>query len=133
MEMGYSAYTVDTDFRVAAGNVAAALSAINAEFDGEFATLADAVEELASFEDCLLDDDGDFVLGFHHDRYVDATETLLDVLGRFAVEGSYARFDGEDGSLFGFRVVDGRLHTESGSYAWTLDPESPQVSERGVA
>lgn len=131
--MGYSAYSVDTDFRVAAGEVAAALSAVNTRFQTEFSNLADAVEELASFEDCRLDDDGGFVLGSHTDMYTSVTDLLLNVLGRFAVEGSYVRFDGEDGSLFGFRVVDGRLRTESGSYAWTLDPEVPQVSGRGVA
>lgn len=131
--MGYSAYSVDTDFRVAAGEVAAALSAVNTRFQTEFSDLADAVEELASFEACWWDADGGFVLGSHTDKYVDATETLLEVLGRFAVDGSHVRFDGEDGSLFGFRVVDGRLRTESGSYAWTLDPEALQVSGRGVA
>lgn len=131
--MGYCAYAVDTDFRVSADAVAAALVAVNAEFEREFDELAEAVEELASFEDCWLDDDGGFALGAHHDKYYDATESLLDVLGRFAVDGSYVRFDGEDGSLFGFRVVDGRLRTESGSYAWTLDPEAAQVCELGVA
>jgi hypothetical protein len=131
--MGYCAYILESDFRIDSSNVAAALAAVNAEFDGEFTSLVDAVGDLTSFEQCGSDDEHGFELGEHHDKYYDATDVLLDVLGRFAVEGSIARFDGEDGSLFGFRVVDGQLRTESGDYVWALDPELPPQPGQEVA
>lgn len=127
--MGYSAYTVEVDFAIEPDKVDAALAAVNAEFGAEFGdgfvSLVDAVVDLSSFEECEIDAGGVFRLGHHVDKYLSATDMLLDVLGHFAIEGSVARFDGEDGSLFGFRVVNGQTCTEWGDYVWRLDSELP--------
>lgn len=123
MVMGYCADAFDWNFRVEATEVPGALAAVNAGFGGEFASLVEAVEELANFEDSEIDESGAFVLGRHHDRYFNDTEKLLGVLSGFAADGSYVRLDGEDGCLFGFRVVNGRLREEYGECVWTLRPE----------
>lgn len=141
--MGYSAYSVEVDFSIEPEQVESALAAVEAEFCGEsraaygiaeggFASLTDAVEQLTSF-DCEFDEAGVFRLGSHVDKYFSSTDILLDVLGRFAVEGSIARFDGEDGSLFGFRVVDGQTCTEWGDYVWRLDSQLPPGPGQEVA
>jgi hypothetical protein len=49
---------------------------------------------------------------------------MLAVLAPFAVEGSSVRMLGEDDCLFGFRVLDGQLRTESGRFMWSLDGET---------
>ncbi len=85
----------------------------------------DAVEELTSFEQCVIDAAGVLQLGHHGDGYLIGTDELLTVLGDFAVEKSCASFAGEDGSLFGFRVVSGKTCTEWGDYLWRLDSELP--------
>ncbi|RFZ09794.1 hypothetical protein DSM43518_02545 [Mycobacterium marinum] len=126
--MGYCAYSLECDFRVEATEVRAALAAVHAAFGVEFTSLVEAVEELANFDECEIDESGAFILGRHVDSYLEDTEKLLRVLGGFAVDGSFARFDGEDGSLFGFRVVNGRLREEYGDYVWTLAP----TGSRGV-
>jgi hypothetical protein len=131
--MGDCAYTLGCDFRVSAEKVASALSVVCEEFDAEFVTLLDAVQNLTSFEECELDEVDGFTLGSHRDKYVTGTDELLYVLGRFAEEGAYTRFEYGDGSLFGFRVVDGRLRSESGDYVWTLDPEPSPVTTLGAA
>ncbi|MCH9729042.1 MAG: hypothetical protein K0U84_05075 [Actinomycetia bacterium] len=136
--MGYYANTVDSDFRIPAEKVPAALAAVNAALsvvnaglggqfystasDGGHSTLADAVEEMTSFEGCEEGGSEDFILGGHCDKYLSRTEKLLAILAAFATDGSYVRFHGEDDSLFGFRVIDGRLRAESGDYTWSLDP-----------
>ncbi|PBJ31911.1 hypothetical protein XV03_18860 [Mycobacterium avium subsp. hominissuis] len=127
--MGYDAYTVDVDFTIPADQVPTALAAVEAEF-GSYASLADAVEDITCFEDCEEDPDQWFSLGHHREKYLSGTDQLLEILGRFATDGSYVRFDGEDGALFGFRVVDGRLREESGDYVWHLDPERPLAPQR---
>lgn len=124
--MGYSASSVDTDFRVPADSVGAALAALNEAFDSDYPTLTDAVEELTSFQDCSKPSrDDEFVLGYHCDTYTSVTDQVLAVLGRHAVEGSYVRLLGGDDSLFGFRVVDNHLREEHGSFAWALPRSEP--------
>lgn len=119
--MGYSASSVDNDFRVPANSVGVALAALNEAFSVEYPTLTDAVENLTSFQECSeASRDEDFVLGYHCDKYTSSTDQVLAVLGRYAVEGSYVRFIGCDDSLFGFRVVDSQLREERGSFTWTL-------------
>lgn len=119
--MGYSASSVDNDFRVPADSVGAALAALNEAFGVDYPTLTEAVEDLTSFQDCSEPSrDGEFVLGYHCDTYTSVTDRVLAVLGRHAVEGSYVRLLGGDDSLFGFRVVDSHLREERGSFAWTL-------------
>lgn len=128
--MGYSASSVDNDFRVPADSVGAALAALNEAFGVDYPTLTDAVEELTSFQDCSASSCGDeFVLGYHCDTYTSVTDQVLTVLGRYAVEGSYVRLLGEDDSLFGFRVVDSHLRDEHGSFAWALP--RPEPSQHG--
>ena len=127
--MGYYADSVESDFTIPADKFDAALEAINAEELWKFwhggretvyADLIDAVEETTSFEGWEVTN-GEFVLGWHNDKYLTGTDEVLKVLARFANDGSYVRFSGEDHSLFGFRVVDGELRSESGSIGWTLD------------
>lgn len=119
--MGYSASSVDNDFRVPANSVGAALAALNEAFSVDYPTLTDAVEDLTSFQECSeASRDDDFVLGYHCDTYTSSTDQVLTVLGRYAVEGSYVRLLGGDDSLFGFRVVDSQLREECGSFTWAL-------------
>jgi hypothetical protein len=120
--MGYYAETVEVDFTILAEAVPAALAAVLARFGGEHATLADAVEWNTSFEGCEDDPGAGFTLGWHNEKYLSDTEALLATLAPFARNGSYVRFHGEDGSLFGSRIVDGRLRDEWGDYTWTLQP-----------
>lgn len=131
--MGTSAYTVDRDFCIPRENVEAALAAVNSAFEQKFADLAVAVQELTCFEDNETNQGGAFILGRHQDSYVEDTEKLLGVLGAFAPRGSYVRFEGQDGDLFGFRVVDGRLREESGDYVWTLNPTDDELPAAGAA
>lgn len=128
--MGYSANSVDTDFTVPADNVPDALAALNASLTDDpqgagYTSLAAAVDGCGGFSDS--DDPGDdvnydgFRLGYHTDSWWEAAESALTVLAPFATEGSYVRLIGEDDCLFGFRVVDGKLRTETGDFTWTLD------------
>lgn len=123
--MGYNANTIECDFTVPADRVQQALDALRADeaigCTGNYESLADAVEDLTCFMDCSEGEDGSFSLGYHSDKYLSCTDAVLDVLGRFASEGSYVRFMGEDDCLFGFRVADGVLRTESGDFVWTVD------------
>lgn len=143
--MGYSVDTWETDFHIPANKVKAALAAINAdptlnrpcwnrahnalgnasEHDCQrtkpFDSLTEAVEELTGFHDCEEDDADGFRLGYHLDKWLGGEE-MLHVLGRFADEGSFARFVGEDSELFGYRVVDGRLRDETAHVTWTVTP-----------
>jgi hypothetical protein len=135
--MGYYADTVDTDFVVPAANIAAALAAVtensgteSASTDNRRELLTDpadkliaAVRDRTCFE-CEVTDDGDFVLSYHHDKWLSATETVLAALAQFATEGAYVRLSGEDHCLFGYRVVGGKLREESGVTEWRLDSES---------
>lgn len=132
--MGYNANTVDVDFTIPADKIDAALEAVNAaelwnDWCGQqeivYDNLIAAVEDNTSFECCEINDGG-FSLGWHGDKYVSATDTLLAALAPFANEGSYVRFLGEDDSLFGYRVVDGKLRSERGEYIWKLDDDSAQ-------
>lgn len=143
--MGYSVNTWETDFHIPADKVAGALAEINADSalerpcwsrghygDGStphdcqrtkpFDSLTEAVEELAGFHDCEEDDTDGFRLGHHLDKWHSETEDLLHVLGRYAEEGSYVRFIGEDDELFGYRVVDGKLHPEDATITWSVSP-----------
>ncbi len=132
--MGYSASSVDNDFRVPADAVNAALSALRHEFGEHHATLTQAVEDLTSFQECSQPSrDEDFVLGYHCDTYFPATDKVLDILGRHATEGSYVRLIGADDCLFGFRVVDGQLRAERGSFTWALSDQEPALHSSGPA
>ena len=128
--MGYCANTVEVDFGVPADKVPGALAAVNELLAsiglGEFSSLTDAVEESTCFQECTEDSDDGFRLGYHHDKYLTDTDNILYVLGRFATEGSYVRLLGEDDCLFGFRVVEGQLRTETGGFTWRLDPAPEQ-------
>lgn len=144
--MGYSVDTWETDFHIPADKVAAALADINAdpvkhrpcynrahsyalagapEHDCQrskpFDSLTEAVEELTGFHDCEEDDIDGFRLGYHLDKWA-GSEEVLYTLGRYADEGSYVRLIGEDSELFGYRVVEGKLHTEDATVTWTLSP-----------
>ena len=135
--MGYYADTVDTDFVVPAANIVAALAAVtensgteSASTDNRRELLTDpadkliaAVRDRTCFE-CEVTHDGDFVLSYHHDKWLTATETVLAALAPFATEGGYVRLSGEDNRLFGYRVVGGKLREESGVTEWRLDSES---------
>jgi hypothetical protein len=127
--MGYCAYSLEVDWTIEPDRIDDALAAVNSElgeqFDGGFTSLIEAVEELSSFEHCEIDEAGVFRLGHHGDKYLTGTDELLIVLGDFTVEDGFARFDGEDGSLFGFRVVSGKTCTEWGDYVWRLDSDLP--------
>lgn len=118
------ANSIDSDFTIPPANTAAALEAVRAAFEVSGpATLAEVVEEITCFEECEEDVAAGFRLGWHHDKWFDSTEQMLAVLAPFAVEGSSVRMLGEDDCLFGFRVLDGRLRTESGSFVWSVDGE----------
>lgn len=148
--MGYCADNYEVDFRIPADKAGAALAAINAEprlaprcwhrshtvvtipapdaadhvcrADRPFTTLADAVEDNTGFHDCEVGLDGEFALGCHLDKWTDTTEMVLKVLAPFAVEGSCVRMIGEDQTLFGYRVVEGRLVDESATVTWDIAP-----------
>lgn len=135
--MGYTAYTVDTDFTVPADKIDAALAAVDAalnkiietrnpaftaNFTAEFTSLAEAFEENTGFDNSEEDETG-FRLGNHTDKYFDEeVEGLLGALAPFAAEGSYVRFQGEDDALWGFRVIAGQLENESGNFVWKVIP-----------
>lgn len=145
--MGYMGYRVDsweTDFRISADKIAAVLAEVNADpaltrpcwnrahnINGDviephdcqrtklFKLLTDVVEELTGFHDCEEGIDG-FRLGYHLDnKWHPITDDVLNVLGRYADEGSFARFSA-DSQLFGYRVIDGKLHTESAVVTWSV-------------
>lgn len=143
--MGYSVDTWEVDFHIPADKAQAALDAINADpalvrpcynrahqYNGDkyephdcqrknqFDSLTEAVEELTGFHDCEEDDTDGFRLGHHLDKWLSATDDLLHLLGRYAVEGSYVRLMGEDSELFGYRVVDGKTSTESATVTWSV-------------
>lgn len=122
--MGYYANSVEVDFSIPPESVEAALEAINSSEklrpawrSGDWIELHEAVEDLTSFEESEIDDDG-FNLGHHHDKYSSYTDALLEVLTPFAREGSYVRFNGESDELFGFRVFEGKLRSEFGVIEW---------------
>lgn len=144
--MGYSVDTWETDFHIPADRVAAALADINADpvkhrpcynrahsyaladepaHDCQrtkpFDSLTEAVEELTGFHDCEEDETDGFRLGYHLDKW-SGSEEVLYTLGRYADEGSFVRFMGEDNELFGYRVVDGKLHTEDATVTWAVSP-----------
>ncbi|WP_149653479.1 hypothetical protein [Mycobacterium simiae] len=131
--MGYCANSVDMDFTVPADKVDAALAALNEVLFSPalggfsaghpYASLLEAVEGNTGFMECA-DIGGAFVLGCHCDKYCSVTDDVLETLARFAIEGSYVRFIGEDDRLFGFRVVDGRLRAESGGFSWKVEAEA---------
>ncbi len=132
--MGFCANSVECDFVIPADKVSAALAAVNAvlfdesassgvTYEGGYESLSEALEDRTCFMDCEEDAEKGFILGYHCDKWLGGTDELLDVLGKFATEGSYVRCVGEDDCLFGFRVVDGRTHSETGNYVWTLDKE----------
>lgn len=132
--MGYSASSVDNDFRVPANSVGTALAALNETFCVDYPTLTDAVEDLTSFQECSeASRDEDFVLGYHCDTYTSSTDQVLAVLGRYAVEGSYVRLLGGDDTLFGFRVVGSQLREERGSFTWTLSDQEADPHGSGPA
>ena len=147
--MGYSVNTWETDFHIPADRVKEALADINANptmqrscWDrahyalsatvGEvaahdcqrikpFESLTEAVEELTGFHDCEEDGTDGFRLGYHLDKWR-GSEEVLYTLGKYADEGSFVRFMGEDNELFGYRVVDGKLRTEDAIVTWQLSP-----------
>lgn len=120
--MGYYADSIDTDFTIPAANIAAALFAVNSneDFGGSYTSLDEFVRDFTSFEENTEDEDG-FHLGHHVDKFLSYTEEVLAALAPAAAEGSYVRFIGEEQSLFGYRVVDGKLRTETGDIVWRLD------------
>lgn len=139
--MGYSVDTWESDFHIPADKIAAALADINADpalsrpcWDREhrsgaphdcqsakaFDSLTEAVEELTGFHDCEEDDADGFRLGYHLDKWQGGTDDVLHALARYADEGSNVRLIGEDNELFGYRVVDGKLRTESATITWTV-------------
>ena len=116
--MGYYANSLDSDFTVPAANIPAALAAVQA-VGGEGADLPDAVASITGFQDC--DEDGaGFILGHHSEKFHSRTEEVLAALAPFAKEGSFVRFMGEDDSMFGFRVMNGKLRDEVGGVSWEL-------------
>ena len=142
--MGYRVNDWEVDFHIPADKAKAALAEINADpslsrpcwnrahIDGgpsveahdcqntkPFDSLAEAVEELTGFHDCQEDDIDGFRLGYHLDKWCD--DAILYTLARYADEGCYVRLIGEDNDLFGYRVIDGKLHTESATVAWKAD------------
>lgn len=141
--MGYSVDTWEVDFHISAAKVPAALADINADpalqrpcWDRShfaiataaahdcqrtkpFDSLTEAVEELTGFHDCEEDDTDGFRLGYHLDKW-SGSEEILYRLGHYADEGSYVRFIGEDNELFGYRVVNGKLHTEDATVTWAV-------------
>jgi hypothetical protein len=150
--MGYKVDTWEVDFRVPAGKVAAALADINAnpglqrpcrhrahmdrvcanevhdcQRTKPFEWLTEAVEELTGFHDCEEDGTDGFRLGYHLDKWQNATEEILYAMGPHAVEGSYVRFIGEENELFGYRVADGKVRTEDATVVWTASPIWPRV------
>lgn len=86
----------------------------------QFDSLTDAVEDLTGFHDCEEDDIDGFRLGYHLDKWMSRTDDVLHALAQFADEGSYVRLLGEGIDLFGYRVVDGKLVTESATVTWSV-------------
>jgi hypothetical protein len=129
--MGYYADSIDTDFTIPAANIAATLAAVNSNKDfgfssitgGIYTSLDEFVRDFTSFEENTEDEDG-FHLGHHVDKFLSYTEEVLAALAPAVTEGSYVRFIGEEQSLFGYRVVDGKLRTETGDIIWRLDDQS---------
>lgn len=131
--MGYTAYTVDSDFTVPADKIDAALHAINVVLVGSeddvndgavgAVSLTEAFAENTGFEDPDTTAAGDWILGHHRDKYFDSPlEEMIAALAPFATEGSYVRFQGEDDALWGFRVINGRIEAETGDYTWKVVP-----------
>jgi hypothetical protein len=142
--MGYSVDTWETDFYIPPNKIKEALADINAdpalqrpcwnrahnaigevaEHDCQrtkpFDSLAEAVEELTGFHDCEESETTGFRLGYHLDKWHD--DDVLYTLGKYAAEGSFVRFMGEDNELFGYRVSEGKLRTEEATVTWTLSP-----------
>jgi hypothetical protein len=117
--MGYYADSIDRDFIIPADKVADALAAINASdsIGGTYETLDEAIRANTCFEG-NEEVHGSFHLGWHTDKYLWGTDDVLGILAPFAKEGSYVRFSGEDDSLFGYRVQDGKLVEEFGEIIW---------------
>jgi hypothetical protein len=131
--MGYTAYTIDSYFTVPAANIPAALDALNAklsdlpdgmsnpEMRASFTSLTDVFDQNTGF-DSSVNEAGDWMLGYHTDNYYDIVEELIIALAPFVRDGSYVRFQGEDDTLWGFVVVNGRIEYETGHYTWKIVP-----------
>lgn len=118
--MGYYADSIEIDFTVPADKVEAALVAANESEDipGTYKSLDEFVRELTCFEGSEITPQGDFDLGYHNDKFLSYTEDVLGVLAPFVKDGSYVRFVGEDQSLFGYIVKDGKLEEQYGQITW---------------
>lgn len=103
--MGYCANSVDVEFTIPADRISEALAAIEAERESHYESLTEFVEGLTCFEDCEEDPEKGFGLGYHCDKWLMETEVVIDLLGRFATEGSYVRLCGEDDSLWGLSLI----------------------------
>lgn len=115
------AYSTEVNFIIPSDNVAAALSAINVLFGTRHVTLIGALENYASFHECA-EGPATFVLGEHHGSWDEEKEAAIVALGSFANEGSFIRFTDDNGTFWGYRVVDGRLREETGKLVWDLVP-----------
>jgi len=134
--MGYYADPLEINFTIPADRVAAALEAMNANetftvspyvsitdphaSDNQrkvYTSLFDAVTDWTSFEP-TVDDENGFSLGWIHEKYLTYTDAVLATLAPFATEGSYVRLIGEDHSLYGFIVKDGKLEEQYGQITW---------------
>lgn len=134
--MGYYADSIEIDFTIPADKVAAALEAMNAneaftespyvsildphardEKRKVYTSLAEAVNDWTTFES-TVDDEKGFSLGWTHDKYLSYTDDVLATLAPFADEGSYVRLIGEDHTLYGFIVKDGKLEEQYGQITW---------------
>lgn len=129
--MVWDASNRDTSFVIPPENVAAALAAINSDPElnnpgAPYMTLTDAIEDRTNFLDTEEDAEG-LLLGSQSESYLSTTEPMLKVLARFAVEGSVVRLEGQDGTLFGFRVVGAALRQESADVVWSVTP--PTLSD----
>lgn len=47
---------------------------------------------------------------------------FLSCVAKYAKDGSYMRCQGEDGSLFGYEMVGGKLYETSATVQWHRDP-----------
>lgn len=123
--MGYYADTIESDFVIPADKVAAALEAVNTtepfRRSTPYASLDEAVRDWTTFESNFEDDKKGFALGYHSDKFLSYTDTLLGVLAPFAKDESFVRFSGEDHSLFGYRVRDGKLLREYAELTWRTE------------
>ena len=80
--MGYYANSTESDFTVPAANIPAALAAVQ-EVGGEGKTLSEAIFSITGFEDGA-EDDTEFALGDHRDKFLSRTEEVLAALAPYA-------------------------------------------------